>query len=343
MIQVRRFRPRPLLLLALVGVIGSSGCDKPQSLGDPNALIIGAAGPAWAEMQEEVETALEPRAFTVRDERIFRVTHVDPEGPTWGDLRRFQQVLLIGEPGDEWIAQALDRAGQPLPQLPAVVEARNVWARGQRVLALVVPPGASPSEVRILLPAVGERLLRDYRQFVQQRMYASGVDSVRLDSLRQQIGASVLVPSVYRTGALDPNTYLFINDQPDPSQLQRAVLVTWRPSAEVDLSPEAILAWREQVGTRYYEPAQQTDRERIEQVEVRSGGGSGLQVQGVWSTPAGGWPAAGPFLARAIACPDGRTYLLDSWVYAPGREKYEYLFQLHTILETFECPAQRGS
>ncbi|MBA4158289.1 MAG: hypothetical protein H0X65_12535, partial [Gemmatimonadetes bacterium] len=132
MIQVRRFRPRPLLLLALVGVIGSSGCDKPQSLGDPNALIIGAAGPAWAEMQEEVETALEPRTFTVRDERIFRVTHVDPEGPTWGDLRRFQQVLLIGEPGDEWIAQALDRAGQPLPQLPAVVEARNVWARGQR-------------------------------------------------------------------------------------------------------------------------------------------------------------------------------------------------------------------
>lgn len=343
MTEARRFHTPPLLLLALVGIVGSYGCDKPQSLGDPNALIVGASDAAWAEVQDEVEAALEPRTFTVRDERIFRVTHVNPEGPTWGDLRRFQQVLLIGEPGDEWVAQALERVEQPLPQLPAVVEARNVWARGQRVLALVVPPGASASAVHPLLPELGQGLLRDYQQYLRQRMYASGVDSVRLDSLRQQIGASLLVPSVYRLEGIDPNTFLFINDQPDPARLQRVVLVTWRPSAEVELTPEAILSWREEVATRYYQPAQQTERERIEQAQVQSGGGSGLQVQGVWSTPPGGWPAAGPFLARALECPDGRTFLLDAWLYAPGQEKYEFLFQLHTILETFACPSHRGA
>jgi hypothetical protein len=34
-----------------------------------------------------------------------------------------------------------------------------------------------------------------------------------------------------------------------------------------------------------------------------------------------------------------RTYLLDTWLYAPGprRSKYEYMIQLQTILGTFEC------
>ena len=324
----------------LVALILVGACDKPQALGDPNAVIVATPEAAWADLEEQIEAALEPRAFTVRDERIFRVTHVDPTGPQWDDFRRFQQVLVIGEPSDQWIAETLEHADEPLPELPAIVEARNVWARGQRVLALVVPPGAPATTVSPLLPRLGERLLQDYQQFVLRRMYASGVDTVQVSGEGQQSGAHLVIPSVYRLEKPDPNTFLLINDQPDPAKLQRVVLVTTRPSGEVDLAPQAILDWREERAARYYQPPQQTERERVEQTQAGAGA---LQVQGVWSTPPGGWPAAGPFLARAVECPDGRTYLLDAWVYAPGREKYEFLFQLDTILENFACQAQQGS
>jgi hypothetical protein len=30
-------------------------------------------------------------------------------------------------------------------------------------------------------------------------------------------------------------------------------------------------------------------------------------------------------------------YLLDAWLYAPGKQKYEYMIQLQTILDTFRC------
>jgi hypothetical protein len=32
-----------------------------------------------------------------------------------------------------------------------------------------------------------------------------------------------------------------------------------------------------------------------------------------------------------------RTYLVDGWLYAPGSPKYEYMIQLGTILDSFEC------
>jgi hypothetical protein len=324
-------------LLTLAALLTLGACDKPQALGDANAVIIGLPDAEWATMQGEIEEALEPTAFTVRDERIFRVTQVDPAGPFWGDTRRFRQVLVIGEPADEWIAEVLRQSGREPRELPTIVEATNVWARGQRVIALVVPPGASASAARPLLPELGESMLRDYQVFVRQRMFASGADTERAHSLLQQDGFYLLMPTVYRTEQPDPTTYLFINDQPDPSRLQRVVLATWRPSGEIAMTPLDVLTWREEVAQQYYHPPQLTDRERSERAELASTEQDALQIHGVWSSPPDAWPAGGPFLARAVECPDGRTFLLDGWVYAPGREKYEYVFQVNTILDSFRC------
>lgn len=335
---------RPLLpTLLVLTVLGAAGCDKPQPLGDVNALIVGVPDADWPALRDDVEAALEPRAFTVRDERIFRVTQVDPTGPYWGDVRRFRQVLLIGEPGDEWIAQALAEARHQPAQLPAVVEAENVWARGQRVLAMVVPPGSSTAAVRPLLPAVGETILRDYQDFIRQRMFASGIDRERVATLRQEAGFELVTPTVYRLERPDAGTYLFINDQPDPAQLQRVVLVAERSPTAAAPDAATLLDWREQAARQYYQPPQLTNRERIESREIATEGGArGVEVQGAWSSPPGEWPAGGPFLARALTCPDGRAFLLDAWVYAPGRDKYEYVLQLSTILDSFACGAQSG-
>ncbi len=71
---------------------------------------------------------------------------------------------------------------------------------------------------------------------------------------------------------------------------------------------------------------------------MQRGGVEFYELRGVWQNPPEAFPAAGPFITRAIGCPaSGRTYFVDAWLYAPSREKYQYMIQLETILDTFRC------
>jgi hypothetical protein len=342
MISPIRMNRRLVLTVILLPIIVLPACDKPQPLGDANAIIVGASNEAWAEVEDEVQEALAPRTFTVRDEQIFRVTQVDPTSQPWKDLRRFRQILLIGEPSDPWIAEALEKAPSPLPDLPAVVQARNVWAQNQQVTIALSPPAAAASAVTPLLEQVGNEYLGQFQRYVEQRMFASGADSALADSLRAAAGFSILLPAVYYGKQVEPNVYLFRNDYPDPSQLIRSVLVAWRPSEAAEVSAAEALRWRGEIAGRVYEPAQVRDTAETIVRELTESGTPAVQVQGVWGNPPGEWPAAGPFLTRLIACPSqGREYLLDAWLYAPGKEKYEYMLQLNTILDSFTCASGR--
>lgn len=43
-------------------------------------------------------------------------------------------------------------------------------------------------------------------------------------------------------------------------------------------------------------------------------------------------------MTYTVTCDEqDRTYLIDAWLYAPGREKYEYIIQLETIVDSFSC------
>jgi hypothetical protein len=324
-------------------LVGLAACGRPDAMGDMNVVIVGVPDAEWPALEAEVHRYLEPRVFVGQDERIFRVTQVDPTGPFWPETRLLRNVIVVGEAEDEWVADALRRApGQP-DALPAVSEARNVWARGQQVYALVVPPGSSAAAAQPLLPGLGESMLGRYHQFLRQRMYASGVAEERTAAIEEEAQFRLVTPAVYRLERFDPVTYRYLNDQPDPARLQRSVLVTWRPSGEVVSSEEGVLQWREEIAQSYYDPAQLTMRDRIESAPVGEATAPNLEVRGQWASVPGAWPAGGPFVTRLVPCPDGRTFLLDGWVYAPGREKYEYVMQLTQILDSFGCVPQPAS
>jgi hypothetical protein len=321
------------LLFSLV--IGLAACGKTVAIGDQDTLIVAVPGAAWDALQDDIERALEPRTFTVRDERILTVTPVDPESEDWGTYRRFRQVLLIGEPGDPWVSAALGRVrGQP--SAPGVYTARDVWATTQSVTIALLPPGSRPDQVRPMLPAIGDTLVQRYREFAQARMFASGVDTDGERSLMAEAGFALTLPKVYRHERPESGTFVFRNDQPDPSSLIRSVLVTWRPLDAVEVSPDAVRAWREEVAERYYEPPQVTeaDGDRVH-MDPHTGV---LSIPGVWSNPPGGFPAAGPFVTRLVPCPaQDRVYLLDGWLYAPGQPKFAYMVQLDVIMNSFRC------
>ena len=323
--------------LALV-VLGLGACDSTGiAYGDANSIIAVMAPALWNEMSEDVYRALEPTVRTVRDEKTFTVTYQEPHGDNWAELRRFRQMLLVGTSADRWVQEALDRAPDPISQT-GLHQIDDVWAHGQQVTLVLLPDGGGADDLRQQLRAVNELLDGQFRTYVVNRMYMSGVDSALADTLYVEAGFILMLPQVYRWERSD-SAYVFRNDNPDPSELIRQVGVTWKTPIPPDMQAEDILEWREQfVADHYSEPQDQVVEDAYaEPFEYR--GRYAYQIRAQWQNPPDrGWPAGGPFLTRAVVCENqNRMYLVDSWLYAPTKEKYEYMIQLETILDSFRC------
>jgi hypothetical protein len=210
-------------------------------------------------------------------------------------------------------------------------------------------PDAAAGALATLLAELGALYDAQFRQLALNRMYVSGVDTLLADTLASRVGFRMLFPTVYKRSVRD-SVYMFRNDNPDPSELIRQIGVTWRTPMPDSLTGSpmgdraATLAWREALATTNYADEQVIDTARVFERTVEVDGRQAFEVQAVWQSPPEAWPAAGPFIARLIPCPEqDRLYLVDAWLYAPGREKYEYMIQLETLLDSFQCTAGPGT
>jgi hypothetical protein len=333
--------PRLFALFALLGVLlPLSACDLPRAWGDANAIIVGASPELWTEVEEVLLEALEPTIQTVREEHPFRVTHQDPrEGEYWGNLRRFRQVLVVGDRDDFWVAEALDahRDGA-MAEAPHMLQVRDVWARGQLVTVLLLPDEDRPGAVRELAAPLHEVLDQQYRDWARGRMFVSGRNTHLADSLLTHVGFSVTLPQVYRYAVRD-SVFRFRNDNPSPTERLREVAVTWvSPLPDEDPTREELKQWRVDFASEYYVDPQDLDTRIVSYREIEVNGVSGVELQSAWVNPPDRWVAGGPFITRALRCPEqDRLYLMDAWLYAPGQDKYEFMIQLETILNSFRC------
>ncbi len=326
------YRIATALLLALV----TAGCDLPTAIGDVTRIIVAVPDEHWDALEPAIAESLEPRSFTVRDELIFDIAQVDPSNPDWVDFQKLRQVLVIGEAADPWVVSALEKVDGGAPRAPAVVQANNVWARPQTVTIVLLPPGSSPSAAAEMMPEVGELYVSQLEEYARQRMFVSGRQTELADSLERIAGFSLTVPQVYRVNEPEVGVFVFRNDQPNPSELIRQVVVTSRPNGEVEMTPEAAFAWRAEVAARTTSPPQVTDSLHSGEANLMHNNRPAVQAQGTWINAPGEWPAAGPVLTRMVQC-DDRTFLVDGWVYAPGRPKYEYMVQIQTLQNSFRC------
>jgi hypothetical protein len=327
------------LMTALV--LGSAlavACDtRGLSYGDPNSVIAVMSPELWEDVSETVYGELEQTIVTVRDEKSFTVTYQEPYAEHWPNLRRFRQMLLVGTLSDPWIREALEASDEDITS-PGLYRIRNVWSLDQAVTLVIGPEGGAATELEERLPAIHATLDAEYRNYARSRMYLSGADSALADTLATDAGFSLLLPNVYGWIHRD-STFVFRNDNPDPSELIRQVGVTWRSPAPAELDVDDVLAWRADLATSNYTEPQEFVTEGMAVDTVTFGGHGAMEIRAQWRNPPDrGWPAGGPLMIRVVTCDSqDRTYLLDAWLYAPGHGKYEYMIQLETLLDTFEC------
>lgn len=319
--------------------LAATACDRQGAFGDATSIVVGMDPALWDEVQDDVYSVLEPTIQTVRDERTFTVTFQDPTHELWGRLRQFKQLLLVGTGDEPWMADVMARVDEDdITSAPLILQVGSVWARAQQVTVILLPESGQGEALRTQLDPLHQLYDAQYRQLALARMFISGRDSALADTLRRRAGFSLLVPDVYRWTQAD-SVYLFRNDNPDPAELIRQVAVTWRTPIPQELDGEELLTWRAELAEAHYSEPQIVDLSDVQAGPFRYESLSAYQVQAVWQNPPeANWPAAGPFVLWAVACPSqDRLYLLDAWLYAPGKEKYQYMIQLETILGSFRC------
>jgi len=328
--------PRSRVGFLFLGVFLAACGSKGQAYGDPNSIIAVMPLEQWEQADDAVYAAFERTITTVREEKTFTVTYQEPYGDFWMNLRRFRQMLVVGSRSDPWVQEVLEEGPEDVTE--GITQIHDVWAIGQTITLVLLPDGWTLADLEPHLGEVSDLLDNQYRAYARNRMYMSGADTALADTLSIEYGFSLDLPTVYRWRAED-SVLVFRNDNPDPSELIREIVVTWVSPAPAGITAEELLSWRAETVERHYSEAQDVIVEGLVETRFDFGGHPVLQVQGQWrNPPERGWPAGGPFLTRAVTCDtQDRTYLVDAWLYAPGKEKYEYMIQLETILDSFAC------
>ena len=333
-------RTSTLLPLAAFALVLTSCSGESRAWGENNSIIVGTSEDQWLGIGGMVESALETRIVTVRPEKTFRVTHQDPARPEWDRLRRFRQLLLIGTADDPWMAEALDLAEQASFEPPEIFQVEDVWARGQTATVMLLA-SRDPAEADPLMEPLHDLMDGQYREWVKARMFMTGANEELADSLWELAQFSLVLPQLYRRRTED-SVYMFRNDNPDPSRADPAdhdhLADTRTPGPQPGRAPGLAPGG----GRRALQlPAGPGPTAGARQASPTGRRGSWTRFGAVWSNPPeDAFPAGGPLITRLVPCPhQGRDYLVDAWLYAPGRDKYQYVLQLETILDSFRCRA----
>lgn len=327
----RRTSRSLLFIVPAFVLLSAAACKAPQAFGDRNSIIVRAEPGLWAEVDSTVMETLEVRVYTTRPERKFEITHVAPDESAWSNFRLWQQVVVMGTAEDELVRDLVDDG----TAAPALTQTESVWARGQTVTVLLLPETGQAEAVRRLLPLLHATLDEQYREWVVERMYTSGVNDSLARALAE-FGFTLRLPRVYIQARYD-SLFRFGNPyQQGETDLLRSLLVTWHDGAR-EMSAEELRGWREEIDENRYSTPQDILEQGYRVSEIEVGGLEGIELRGVWQDRAD-FPAAGPFITRALACPaQDRTYLMDAWLFAPGTDKYPYVQQLEVLLDSFEC------
>lgn len=331
----RKLPYKSALALALWAGLTAEACKAPQAFGDRNSVIVRADSELWSQVDSSLMESLEQRVFTTRPERKFEVTFVAAGDTLWNDFRLWQQVVVVGTAEDDVVRRVLDAADTSDVSPPAIVQATGIWARGQRVTALVLPETDQARGVRSLAEDLYALLDARYQVWILERMFTSGVND-SLGSALESHGFTLRIPQVYLVSQED-STFLFRNPhRQGDTDLLRTLYLTWHTGA-TSLSPDSLRAWREAVDESVYEPPQDILEEGARYDTLRVGDRQVLEFRGAWRDRSD-FPAAGPFVARQVPCPaQNRTYYMDGWIFAPGTDKYQYVRQLEILMNSFRC------
>lgn len=312
---------------SLALLLAALACQSlpPQAVGPIREVTV--VSEQWGAIQPFVESLFGRSVATPQPEPEFRLRVGAPE--SFETFSRFRLLLLVGTAQDTLLRRIL---GTRLDSLPfgdfGLFKIPNAWVRNQVV---VVFAASAESLVLPGLRLYGPRLRHTVREAVlaqaARAAYLRGTEQALGDSLSTRFSFAIDVPKgwlVNDAAAGERFVYAF-GHFPD-----RGVFVHWRDTLG-SLEPDSVVALRDRLTGRFYK-GDSVDRPSCAFEAIEFLGVPALRVEGVWQNDS--LVAGGPFVTYALNF-QGRYYLLDGFVFNPGKKKLDHMSQVEAVIRTF--------
>jgi hypothetical protein len=323
------------LVTLLIGL--ACGCGGPvvTAAGESDDLVIirdeGAAQAARA-----LEAVMESPVPWLLEESAFRAAQSSPERFKFFTNRR--HVMLVGVWGEGGVAglirRRVDRLSRDAPTQLRLL--RDIWAKGQVVGVLM---GRDQAELEAYVEARGDEILARFEEAsvarfadnLIERASQSGIG----EALGDRYGWSICPPKGYDLFStdVDEGFVFFRRTAPD-----RTVSVWWQHGEAGDVSEEFVVATRGEMGKRYFDGDEIELRRELVVEAVEFAGRPAIRLSGWWGNRklVGG----GPFRTYCFFEPSqGRVYVVDVSLFAPGLDKVPLMRNLDAVAHTFAVRA----
>ncbi len=219
----------------------------------------------------------------------------------------------------------------------------NLWAQPQRVFKITAPDADSwvkafeenkESFLALFNKSERERLMNIYRPTADYKV---------INEVEKTFGIKMMIPEGFYVAKNEGNFMWIRKELVDYSQ---GLIIYTRPYTDtLELSPSRLIYVRDSLLQKYIPGPvdgsfMSTDKEFVlpqSKTIASFVADYAVETRGMWNVV--GDFMAGPFLSYTVVDEVyGRLITVEGYVYAPGKDKRDYLRQLEAILYTLELP-----
>lgn len=329
------------IVLAAMILLSLPQCGKRTSLGSKNKVLVFADSSVWVEIQDTVKEIMEREIFTPQPENIFYTLYKNPE--ELGKVTRFPNLLILGTLNSEGEMQNLiDKLLSPQSKARVkqdsafLFKKKDPWALDQ---ILVVCVAKDVPTLKKNLDKEKDAIFNTFDNYIAKYVFQTLYDQLEQKeiekSLMERHGWSVRVQHDYYVAVDSVEMgYVWLR-RFDP---QRWLSVYYEPTDDPSLlSKEWMLETRQKLANSFYDGdyVYEDSLIHVQRKVVDFNGRYAIRLDGVWQNDE--HVMGGPFRSYGFYNKsDGRLYLIDMAVYAPGERKYPYIRQVEGIASTFK-------
>ena len=307
------------------------GCTPPykppHGAGKLTEVIVISEQDLYSEVESLLVNTLGRVIYTPTTEHIFDIKVVSPQ-----ELYKFkyrQNCLILGLIGDTLIEELLapSAMNELLSGKSYVFGSDSLFVQGQSVLIISAPTTYKLAEViRDNSELIFNYFAEGVRKHIKAILYKDGYQEKLASELKSKYGFSIHIPEGWIWANNEFGFIEFIHHNPD-----RIISIYWESTPELELDKAQAISLRNKIGKLYYDGDYVNDSlTNFYWVNFHSQ--TSAKLDGIWQNDEK--VMGGPFRSYVFWL-NGRLYVIDMHIFAPGEKKWKWLQQLELICDTF--------
>lgn len=346
-----------LWLLSFTSCFDSSNMTvKPNALGKINEIVVLTEDELWdSPVQDTFDYyfgsayPIMPRPEPLFDMRHFNLNELDME-PLRRELRTYVLLadlsqedarttkMIKSDIGNERFQKALSG------EITTTV-GRDKWAKGQLIIYLMGENREALFDViRENYPAVARRINEHDKLSLNQKVYAAKTNIGLSNTIEQDFDIHIEVPNKYQKAIYNPEDNIAWLRKDDKDYIMNIVVRKFPYTSENQLSTQNIKKLRNDYGRDYMSTSEAGSYMIINDKDLPVfdytydiDGRYTREIRGIWEMVND--YLGGPFATYVVLNEEKNEIIfVDTFIYAPGKDKRDMMQQLDHIVKTATIP-----